>query len=79
MPFVLDDTEVNEPVYRDFVRSLALRKKKRPALALRVRRLEAIIQRIQEHLPEPYLLNEKSVSVLSESLREKKAKPYVRR
>ncbi len=79
MPFILDDTEVNEPVYRDFVRSLTLRKKKRPALASRVRRLEAIIQRIQEHLPEPYLPNEKSINVLSKSLREEKAKPYVRR
>lgn len=79
MPFILDDTEVNEPVYRDFVRSLRLRKRRRPALALRIRRLEAIIQQLQEHLPAASSSSENTRSILSETMPERKAKPYVRR
>lgn len=69
MPFILDDTEVNKPVYKDFVRSLRLRKRKRTALALRVRRLEAIIEQLQEQLP----------NSSSRLVAETKAKLYVRR
>lgn len=69
MPFILDDTEVNEPVYKDFVHSLRLRKRKRMALATRVRRLEAIIEQLQEQLS----------NYSSRLVAERKAKPYVRR
>ena len=44
MAYILDDTEVNTPVYASLLRPARLRKPRRSVLAVRVKRLEATVQ-----------------------------------
>lgn len=78
MPFILDDTEVNEPVYKDFVKALKLRKRKRSVLALRVRRLEATVQHLQEQIVVQEHLKVPAAGFNRiEAVKIKKAKPHL--
>ena len=50
MPYILDDTEVNTPVYDKLLRLPRMRKLKRPVLAVRVRQLEVSFRLLQDRL-----------------------------
>ncbi len=52
MAFVLDDTEVNMPIYEVLERPSKMRKLRRIPLASRVQRLETSLRLLQERLLE---------------------------
>ena len=82
MAYILDDTEVNNPVYADLLRPARLRKPRRSALALRVKRLEATVQLLQERLiesPAPRIQTAKIVTEVSPSkAAEERTEPSLR-
>ena len=50
MPYILDDTEVNTPVYDKLLRPARMRKLKHPVLASRVRQLEVSLRLLQDRM-----------------------------
>lgn len=83
MPFVLDDTEVNTPVYEKLLRPPRMRKPRRSALALRVLRLEASFRLLQKRLLEDAAVSTQAAETVTGFSFPKpsadKAKPRARR
>ena len=66
MAYILDDTEVNTSVYASLLRPARLRKPRRSVLAVRVKRLEATVQLLQERLTESAAPRNQAVQIVTE-------------
>jgi len=66
MPYILDDTEVNTPVYDKLLRPAPTRKARRSPLAVRVKRLEVSLRHLQEHLPPDSTARLSAIQIVSE-------------
>ena len=83
MVYVLDDTEVNTPVYEKLLRPILMRKPRRALSFIRVKRLEENLRLLREQLPPNSIAGvsatQMAIEVKSTKVVARRAKQRVRR